>query len=571
MSSLPHTETPATTSGGEPASRSSERGDGIQRSETRVNASDDRYDEAIQAWREILGDQYVLTDEPCRERFARSTSPDPGPPPAAILLPESTQQVQQIVEIAGRLHVPLYPISRGKNWGYGDACAPTPGQVIVDLARMNRVVEFNTDLGYVVIEPGVTQGQLSKYLAEHQAGLWMDCTGAGLEASILGNTLDRGYGHTPYGDHFLNTCGMEVVLADGRILQTGLGHFPNAKAERVYRYGVGPVLDGLFSQSNFGIVTRIGIWIMPKPEDFCAFLFSAPSDEDLSDLVDRLAPLRIQGLLQSTIHIANDLRAFSSRVRYPWDLAKGKTPLPEDVRLQLRQQFGMGAWNGLGAIYGTRGTVRAVKKALRQAMRPYRLHFVNDRMLTMAQRLHRVLRVFGLGARLGEMLELITPAYGLLRGDPSDEPLAGMGWRVRDNGPPQAIDPLDANAGVMWVSPVMPLSGHHAQQVMNLVEPIYKKHGFEALVTFTMISERAMLCISNIAFDKRDENESAKARDCYNELFTTLIEKGYIPYRTGLQGYQKLTAQPSVFWDVARQLKSTLDPQGILSPGRYVL
>jgi 4-cresol dehydrogenase (hydroxylating) len=84
----------------------------------------------------------------------------------------------------------------------------------------------------------------------------MDSTGAGPEASLVGNALDRGFGHTRYGDHFQTFCGLQIVLADGRVLETGFGHFPNARARWVFRYGIGPFVDGIFSQSNFGIVTR---------------------------------------------------------------------------------------------------------------------------------------------------------------------------------------------------------------------------------------------------------------------------------------------------------------------------
>src|SRR5690606_31871754 len=106
-------------------------------------------------------------------------------------------------------------------------------------------------------------------------------------------TLDRGFGHTPYGDHFASTCGMEVVLADGRVLRTGYGHYDGAKAAWAYRYGVGPVLDGLFSQSSLGIVTRIGLWLMPEPEAFAGFFVRAERDEDLAGLIDALRPLRL--------------------------------------------------------------------------------------------------------------------------------------------------------------------------------------------------------------------------------------------------------------------------------------
>jgi 4-cresol dehydrogenase (hydroxylating) len=525
--------------------------------------------EALRAWAELLGAEYVRADDAARDRYGRSTAPS-GTRPLAVLCPESTAEVQELVRIAGRFGIPLYPISKGKNWGYGDACAPTDGQVIVDLGRMNRILEVNTRLAYAVIEPGVTQGQLCDYLRGHKTGLWVDSTGAGRDASLVGNTLDRGFGHTRYGDHFLTTCGMEIVLADGRVLNTGFGHYANAKAARAYRYGVGPFLDGLFAQSNFGIITRIGLWLMPEPEAFCSFYFSAPNDDDLSEVVDRLASLRMQGLLQSAIHIGNDLRLLSARARYPWQRAGGRTPLPRELRAELRREHGIGAWNAGSAIYGTRATVAATRKAVRRALARFRPRFITDRTLALAERVLRVMNRFGMGRKLGEMLQIGKPVYELLKGIPTDEPLRGTGWRVRDPDPGKPMDPLDCHAGLMWVSPVVPATGEAATELMRIVEPIYEKHGFEALVTFTMITERAMCCVTNLAFDKREADETARAAACYEELVTTLIDAGYIPYRTGPSGFAKLTRNSSVFWDVARQLKQTLDPQGIISPGRYI-
>ena len=81
----------------------------------------------------------------------------------------------------------------------------------------------------------------------------------------MGNILERGVGLSPYSDRFAHACALEVVLPDGRLLHTGLGAYGNAQAEHLYSYGCGPVLDGLFSQANLGIVTRLTFWLMPKP------------------------------------------------------------------------------------------------------------------------------------------------------------------------------------------------------------------------------------------------------------------------------------------------------------------
>lgn len=525
---------------------------------------------ACRAWTAVLGSEHVVVSEEVLARYGRSTGPNDCRP-LAVLYPATRDEVQAVVEIAARHRVALHPISRGRNWGYGDACGATPGQVIVDLRRMNRVVEINRELAYCVIEPGVTQGQLAEAL--RGTGLWMDATGAGLGASLVGNTLDRGFGHTPYGDHFANTCGMEVVLADGRVLRTGYGHYDGAKAAWAYRYGVGPVLDGLFSQSALGIVTRIGLWLMPEPETFAGFFVRAERDEDLAALIDALRPLRLHDVVKSAVHIGNDLRVISGRARYPFDRTGGATPLPADVRAELRREFGVGAWNVCGALYGTRASVAAAKASLRRALRRWRVVVLDERRLGQVEQVSRLLGWLGLdaGERLGRQVSLGRDVLDVLRGVPTDGALPGAGWRVR--GPmPTTIDPeapLDPNAGLMWVSPVAPATGTAAREVMDIVTPIYEAHGFEALVTFTMITPRALCCVTNVAFDRRERDEAARAARCYDALVTALMARGYIAYRTGPQGWKKLARGSSVFWDVSRELKQALDPAGIISPGRY--
>ncbi len=524
----------------------------------------------VQALEQAIGVTRVLHDEATLDRFARTNSTF-STRPLCVVQPETTEAVQAVVRAVGEHGGHLHPISAGRNWGYGSACATRPDAVILDLSKMNRVLEVNEQLAYAVIEPGVTQGELYKELQARGSRLWVDVTGAGWGASLVGNTLDRGFGHTRYGDHVATACSMRVVLADASVIDTGYGRFPGARAQYTYPYGVGPALDGLFCQGNFGIVTRLGLWLMPEPEAFCGFFILAPREDQLEAIIDALAPLRLAGLLQSTIHVGNDLRVLSARTRYPFDRTGGQTPLPGHVRDDLRREAGVGRWNVAGAIYGTRGTVRETKRAVKRAVGGLgvTLRFLDDRLLRAAKRLHGSLAKLGRGRRLGERLALIEPSYGILKGIPSDEPLRGAGWRVRRPMPDEARDPREEGAGLMWVSPVLPIRGTDARELLELMKPIYAKHGFDTLVTFTMINERSMICVSNIAFDKAVPEEHGLADRCYAELWDALLAGGFVPYRTGPTGFAKLSSAGDATWQVLGQIKQVVDPQGVISPGRY--
>ncbi len=131
-----------------------------------------------------------------------------------------------LVKLAADHRVALWPVSRGKNWGYGSTSAVRPDNIIVVLDRLQRI-HVDAELAYAEIEPGVSYRQLHQYLLDHAIPLMVDPIDGTADGSVLGNALDRGHGGTDYGDHYANLCGMEVVLADGRLLHTGGGPVNN--------------------------------------------------------------------------------------------------------------------------------------------------------------------------------------------------------------------------------------------------------------------------------------------------------------------------------------------------------
>lgn len=142
--------------------------------------------------------------------------------PAAVVLLASTDELRAVLAIARQHRLALWTVSTGKNLGYGGASPRTPGTVVVDLQRMNRVLEVNEELGYAVVEPGVRFLDLYAHLRTHGHRLLMSVPDIGW-GSPIGNALERGFGYAPLWDHSANLCGLEVMLADGRSVRTGMG------------------------------------------------------------------------------------------------------------------------------------------------------------------------------------------------------------------------------------------------------------------------------------------------------------------------------------------------------------
>lgn len=530
-------------------------------------------DVALAAMAAVVGAANVLADETTRERYARSTAARPVLP-LALVRPANADEVAQLVKIAAGAGVAVYPISTGKNWGYGDACAVGAGQVILDLSRMNRIIHVDPELAYAVIEPGVTQRQLSDHLLQRGYPLWADCTGAGPDTSYIGNIMERGFGHSPYGNRLQHVAGMQVVLASGELLETGFGHYRQARAAHLFPYGVGPFLDGLFTQSNMGIVTRLGIWLMPQAECVNHFLCSVPAHADIADVVDALRPLRLDGTLRSILHIGNDMRVFSGSCAFPRAAVPQGARLPEALRQQMRAKSGVGAWTVSGALYGSHAQVAAACAAVRRALRGTkgRARFVSERSLRAGAFAARLLGNTEAGKRLRTQVALGESLFGMNRGVPDGRFLSGAYWRRRGGVPatfPVQANPAQDNCGLLWVSPVLPLRGADMLAVHELAQASFDKYGFDLFATFSMINERALGGVLTVAYDKDDPDEAARARACHDEVFANMFEAGYIPYRVGNHAMGRLDPERDSYWRTVGAIKAALDPAGILAPGRY--
>lgn len=522
---------------------------------------------ALVEWRGCLGAENVVTDRPALAAAATTTFATRQTIPA-ILRPGTRAEVQACLRIATRFRVAVYPVSSGKNWGYGSAVPTRTETAILDLSRMARILDFSEALAYVTVEPGVTQAQLLEFLTARGSKLWMDSTGSSPLASLVGNTMERGFGHTPYGDHFAHSCGLEVVLPDGDCVETGYGRFPDGKCAALHRWGVGATLDGLFSQSNFGVVTRMTIWLMPAPAYFQAFFFRCDATQPLGPVIEALSQLRLSGTLQSAVHVGNDYKVLGGLRQYPWEETGGETPLGLELMALIRKRLQIGVWNGSGGLYGTRRQVAEARRLVKAALRGKvsRLVFMDDRLLALSVRFAKPIQFFS-GWDLSKALHLLQPLYGLLKGLPTGQPVGSAYWRKR-TAPPAEMDPDRDGCGLLWFAPVVPATAADVEAVRGAIEEVLLDGGFEPMISLTLLNGRAIACVSSITYDRAVAGEDERAMACYERLAARVNGMGYYSYRLGVQSMAEIDLRDR-YGELLRQIKEAVDPAGILSPGRY--
>src|SRR4029434_712366 len=110
----------------------------------------------------IVGASHLVYQGDDLERRSRDIIPRTNEA-VAFASPGSVEEVVALVKLANRHSLPLWPCSKGKNWGYGAATPARSGALVLVLERLNRIVTVNTEMAYAVVEPGVTYRQLHEY------------------------------------------------------------------------------------------------------------------------------------------------------------------------------------------------------------------------------------------------------------------------------------------------------------------------------------------------------------------------------------------------------------------------
>ncbi len=132
------------------------------------------------------------------------------------------------------------------------------------------------------------------------------------------------------------------------------------------------------------------------------------------------------------------------------------------------------------------------------------------------------------------------------------------------------IENIDSSdAGLLFSLPILPLDGNSLKIATDATVSIFKKHGFEAYITFNILDSKSIESVINLAFNKANNENSDKAKEAIDELNLYFMDQGFILYRTDIDRMSHVIDEKDQFWQTVKELKNTFDPNNIIAPGRY--
>jgi (+)-pinoresinol hydroxylase len=523
--------------------------------------SGEEFATALARFEAVVGPQRVFSSDEDVALYRDAYSPERGEPTerltSAAVAPDTVEQVQQIVRIANEHRIPLYPISTGKNLGYGGSAPILSGSVVVDLLRMNRILSVDEGRCSCVVEPGVSYFDLYRYIQERDLKVWIDCPDPGW-GSLIGNALDHGVGYTynQYRDHFGSHCGMEVVLPNGELMRTGMAALANDNAWADYKYGFGPYVAGLFGQANYGIVTKMGFWLMPEPEAYRTGLVFVPGRRDIIPLVNHVNYLENLGLIgmpgfRSPIGATRaadpELQALVSKPGGPSD---------EELDRYARAK-GVPSWGVELRFYGPERTIAASWEYTRERIAAsipgatfedgvlYRFPLTEEERAEV----HRVHRLVDIGV-------------------PNMAIFSIAGGRTQQN-------PDAADGGQFYFAPMIPRTGEAILEAGKVLGEAYREAGVPYNTYFAAPAcwhYRAFIMITSLPVSRLNPEINRRSRAAFERLAQVAAEHGWGEYRSPPFGVDFVMDAYSFNDHALRRfcetIKDAIDPNGIIAAGR---
>ena len=467
--------------------------------------------------KEIFGEDRVITGSDRLEEFSSDMTENEAHSPDVAVVPKTVEEIQALVRLANETGTPLIPRVAGTN--LGGIAIPVHGGIVLDLRKMNRIVEMNTSEMYVIVEPGVTFGDIRKFLDENHPELTIGYPLSPPETSILCNAILDGLTNLsfPHGAMGEWINGLEAVLPTGEMIRTGAG----ALSPKWFAKAPLPDLTGLFIswQGTTGIVTKLAIQLWPQPAiRKRMFLLTY----DLSTTFSILREI-------SRKRIFDDIGCLS------WTTGKllfsVKKPMYKDPSEPESYIY-------IDISAETKEELKLKFLELNNVLKKHNIETTKVEPPIEIKDLVKINPTFGKFADFPTTLDFLTDHGG-----------GGLTW-VGSYGPVSAWEDAVRKGTEIMLKKGFPPT--HVNRPM--------KGGHYCIMRFITI------------FNKEDKDEIERVKDLNRALLDVTLEHGFIPYKTPAWVVEKIKDRLDPgFVKLFTGIKKLIDPNMIMNPGKWQL
>jgi len=233
---------------------------------------------------EIVGEDYVSNREEEIHFYARDPGLMPAHKPDYVVVPKTAEEIQKIVKLANKEKIPLVPMGAGM--ALTGLIIPLKGGIVIDMKRMNKILEVNEKARYVIVEGGTSHGVLKSHLEKNYPRLRHSIPDSPATATIAANVMIHGQGRLTqqYGFNSDMVTGLEIVLPSGEICKIGSC---SISKEWFSKGAPFPDLSGLFLGwfGATGIITKVGIKLYPRKKIRDVEIFITDKEDIVPDII----------------------------------------------------------------------------------------------------------------------------------------------------------------------------------------------------------------------------------------------------------------------------------------------
>jgi len=463
-------------------------------------------DQIYKSLTDIVGEDFVSNRE--EERYIYSRDPGTSKPRRVdyVVMPKTVEEVQKIVILANKEKIPITPMGGG--FSLNGLAIPVHGGIVLDMKRMDEIIEVNKNSRYVLLEAGVSQGALVSYLKKNYPDLHHSLPEAPPMATVVGNLLIRGHGTLAiYGDNSNMLNGLEVVLPTGEICKVG------SSSVSPYWFGRGPLPDlaGLFIGwfGTTGIITKASLRLYPRPKKRDVVAFATEKPDLIPELVYKITQTR---MVDSAGMLEQEKPEYLKGYQWVGALISGDSE--EEMGYKRRV---------LSKIPETCGDDKnkvtliplGIEMISLEGMEDFKKRFLDE------------------------------------------PPFAAVAADFRKGGGFQYC-------GVMMPIEKVPEAWRRGIEIAHKHEMLFQ------CANQVMSSSHEVMFGFNYSFNRGDEEDIERAREAMEETNKMALELGGIPWKAELAAQRQMIEKmdPNTF-ELIKKIKKLLDPNGIMNPGNW--